>query len=76
MTSIFPLRCFSEILPVKGVTLVGPLPADIQNFTVSAAGIGAAARDGTAATGFVGLRSGPEAAAVLRERDMEPLQRK
>src|SRR5262249_25670514 len=29
----------SEILPVKGVTLVGPLPADIQNYTVYAAGI-------------------------------------
>ena len=31
----------SEILPVKGVTLVGPLPNDIQNYTVYAAGIGA-----------------------------------
>jgi molybdate transport system substrate-binding protein len=30
----------SEILPVKGVVLVGPLPADIQNFTVYAAGVG------------------------------------
>src|SRR5215510_9169834 len=31
----------SEILPVKGVTLVGPLPAEIQNYTVYAAGVGA-----------------------------------
>jgi molybdate transport system substrate-binding protein len=29
----------SEIVPAKGVTLVGPLPADIQNYTVYAAGI-------------------------------------
>ena len=35
----------SEILPVAGVTLVGPLPAEMQNFTVYAAGIGAAAKD-------------------------------
>lgn len=70
------LHQISEILPVKGVTLVGPLPADIQNFTVYAAGIGAAARDRTAATAFVGLLSGPEAAAVLREKGMEPPERK
>src|ERR1700716_291882 len=30
----------SEILPVKGTTLVGPLPADLQNYTVYAAGLG------------------------------------
>ena len=29
----------SEILPVKGVTLVGPLPAEIQNYTTYAAGV-------------------------------------
>ena len=31
----------SEILPVKGITLIGPLPAHIQNYTVYAAGLGA-----------------------------------
>ena len=35
----------SEIMPVKGVTLVGPLPAEIQNTTTYAAGISAAAKD-------------------------------
>src|SRR5438046_1675958 len=39
----------SEIVPVKGVTLAGPLPAEIQNSTVYAGGIGAAAKDGAAA---------------------------
>ena len=36
----------SEIVPVKEVTLVGPLPAEIQNYTVYAAGLGAGAKDG------------------------------
>src|SRR6185437_9342225 len=31
----------SEILPHAGVTLVGPLPKEIQNYTVYAAGVGA-----------------------------------
>src|SRR5262245_2723873 len=35
----------SEILPVKGTVLVGPLPKEIQNYTVYAAGISASARD-------------------------------
>ena len=35
----------SEIVPVKEVTLVGPLPAEIQNYTIYAAGVGAGARD-------------------------------
>src|ERR1700704_7108452 len=31
----------SELLPVKGVVLVGPLPPEIQNYTVYSAGIAA-----------------------------------
>src|ERR1700734_2746371 len=41
----------SEILAVKGAVLVGPLPAAIQNFTIYAAGVGTAARDGAGAVG-------------------------
>src|SRR5436190_1558992 len=58
------LHQISEILPVKGVTLVGPLPAEIQNYTVYAAGVGAAARDAAAARALVARLSGPETAAV------------
>ena len=34
------LHQISEILPVKGVKLVGPLPAEIQNYTTYAAAVG------------------------------------
>ena len=34
----------SEIVPVKGAVLVGPLPAEVQNFTTYSAGLGAAAK--------------------------------
>ena len=61
----------SEILPVAGVTLVGPIPAEIQNYTVYAAGISAAARDAAAAQALVDWLSSPAAAAVFKEKGME-----
>jgi molybdate transport system substrate-binding protein len=61
----------SEIVPVKGVTLVGPLPAEIQNITVYAAGMSAAAQDSEAAKGLIRVLSGPAADAVLKAKGME-----
>lgn len=62
----------SEILPVKGVTLVGPLPADIQNYTVYAAALGAQAKESDAAKALLKALSGPAAAEVLKSKGMEP----
>jgi molybdate transport system substrate-binding protein len=62
----------SEILPVAGVTLVGPLPAAIQNFTVYAAGVGSAAKDAAAAKGFVQFLTGPHALPIIKAKGMEP----
>ena len=66
------LHQISEIVPVKGVTLVGPLPAEIQNVTTYSAGIAAhtAQRDG--AQTLIKLLSGPQAAAVLKSKGMQP----
>ena len=61
----------SEILPVKGVTLVGPLPAEIQNYTTYAAGVGADAKQADAARALIKLLTGPEADAVLKARGIE-----
>jgi molybdate transport system substrate-binding protein len=62
----------SEILPVKGVTLVGPLPPEIQNYTVYAAGVSADSKLVDAAKALVRLLSGPDGAAVLKSKGMEP----
>ena len=43
----------SEILPVKGITLVGPLPKEIQNYTTYAAGLGANAKAAEAAKALI-----------------------
>jgi molybdate transport system substrate-binding protein len=62
----------SEILRVKGATLVGPLPAEIQNFTVYSAGLGAAAKDRAAAAGMIQFLSGSHALPIIKAKGMEP----
>lgn len=61
----------SEIVPVKEVVLVGPLPAEIQNYTTYAGAISATARDAAAAKAFLDLLAGPSGAAVLKDKGME-----
>ena len=61
----------SEILAVPGAMLVGPLPAEIQNYTVYAGGVSAAATDPAAARALLDTLAGPAAAAVLKSKGME-----
>ncbi len=65
------LHQISEILPVKGTALVGPLPAELQNYTTYAVGLSATARDTNAAKAFIDILRGPAGTAVLREKGME-----
>lgn len=62
----------SEILAVPGATLVGPLPAAIQNYTVYAGALAAPPRDAAAARALLDLLGGPQAQPVLRDKGMEP----
>jgi molybdate transport system substrate-binding protein len=62
----------SEILAVKGAVLVGPLPAEIQNYTIYAAGVSAAAENREAATVLVRFLSGPHAIPIIKSKGMEP----
>jgi molybdate transport system substrate-binding protein len=49
----------SEILPVKGVTLVGPLPSEVQKVTIYAAGLAAKAAAPEAARAFIAYLTSP-----------------
>jgi molybdate transport system substrate-binding protein len=64
----------SEILEVKGVTLVGPLPTAIQNYTVYAASPCAHSQDLTAASAFITMMAGPDAAVLFKSKGMEPVR--
>lgn len=62
----------SEILAVKGAELVGPLPAEIQNFTVYAGALSPTTAQPKEAAAFLATLTGPDAAAVLAAKGMSP----
>jgi molybdate transport system substrate-binding protein len=61
----------SEIVLAPGVTLVGPLPEEVQNYTVYSAGIAAATRHADAARALIAVLSGPSAQALFKSKGME-----
>jgi molybdate transport system substrate-binding protein len=65
------LHQISEILPVKGVKLVGPLPAEIQNYTTYAAAVGKDAKQPDGASAMLKLLTGAPAEPILKARGME-----
>ena len=62
----------SELLPVPGIDLVGPLPRDIQQITVFSAGLHSRARSPDAARALVEFLTAPAAAPIIRRKGMEP----
>jgi molybdate transport system substrate-binding protein len=62
----------SEILPIKGVELLGPFPAALQGYVVMEAGVGAAAKDPAAAAALVKFLKAPEHFSVIKQKGMEP----
>ena len=62
----------SEIVPVTGVQLVGPLPGELASTTVFAAGIGTESKSPEAAKALVKFLTGSEAASHLKSKGFEP----
>jgi molybdate transport system substrate-binding protein len=61
----------SEILAAQGVEVVGPLPADIQNYSVFAAAITATSKQADAAKTLTTFLSSPSSAKVLKAKGFE-----
>jgi len=61
----------SEILPVKGVELVGPFPAELQSYVVMTAGLSPNAKDKAAAKALVDFLMAPAHLPVIKAKGME-----
>ena len=62
----------SELSQFEGVDYVGPLPAEVQKYTVFSSGILNTAKEAEAARALVRHITSPQAGAVYRKRGMEP----
>jgi molybdate transport system substrate-binding protein len=65
----------SEIVPVNGVKVVGPLPAGIENATAYAAGVMAGSGNGEAAARFIAMLTAPAEREVWMSLGFEPAGR-
>lgn len=66
------ITLISEILPVQGMQLVGPLPAEFQNYVSFAAGTGAKARNAAAGKALIEFLSAPSAKPMFKAKGIEP----
>ncbi|MEX3937007.1 substrate-binding domain-containing protein [Paraburkholderia phymatum] len=62
-----------ELLPVKGVTFAGSLPAELQRYTVYSGGIGTNAKNPAGAAALIHFLSSPDAAPAIIGSGLEPL---
>ncbi len=62
----------SEIIPVAGAQLLGPLPGHFASVTQFTAGIATVSKAPDAAKAFIKFMTGPAAAPVLKAKGFEP----
>lgn len=62
----------SELKPIMGITLLGPLPDELQLYTDFSAGVLADSTEKDAARSLVQFLSSPEAATAIKNSGMEP----
>ena len=62
----------SELSQYEGVDYVGPLPAEVQNYTTFSSGILSNTKQAEAGRALVRYITSPQAGAVYRKRGMEP----
>jgi len=66
----------SELRPVKGIDIVGPLPTGAQRVTVFAAGIPATSKNPEAAKAFIQWLASPAAYPAIEKSGLEPMKAK
>jgi molybdate transport system substrate-binding protein len=63
---------FSELMDLEGITVLGPLPPEIQIVTTFAGAVAATAADATAVQSMLDFLAAPELAPIKQGRGMEP----
>jgi molybdate transport system substrate-binding protein len=66
------ITLFSEIVPIHGVEILGPLPGEYQADIRFGAATSATSKNAEAAQALIAFISGPKAAPVLKAKGIEP----
>jgi molybdate transport system substrate-binding protein len=66
------ITLFSEIVPIHGVEILGPLPGEFRYDIRFAAAASAATANGKAAKALIAFLAGPEAAPAFKAKGIEP----
>jgi molybdate transport system substrate-binding protein len=66
------VQLINELIAVKGVELVGPLPAEVQNYVVLTGGVGSNAKQPEQALDFLKFLRAPAAVPVIKAKGLEP----
>ena len=67
----FGVILVNELMAAPGVEVLGPLPAELQNYTVFHAGVGAGSKDSAAAKALIKFLATPSAGAAFRAKGQE-----
>jgi molybdate transport system substrate-binding protein len=62
----------SEILPIEGVQLAGPFPADLQSYLVFSAGVATGSQNAESAKALIAFLASKAAEPVIQEKGMQP----
>jgi molybdate transport system substrate-binding protein len=62
----------SELRPIPGIVIVGPLPQEVQRITVFSAGVASASREPAAAKALVTFLASPAASPVIAGTGLTP----
>ena len=62
----------SELLPVKGIQFLGPLPTELQNITVYTGGVHTGTKEAAAAGELLKFFTSPAVAQALKKHGLEP----
>jgi molybdate transport system substrate-binding protein len=63
----------SELLPVQGIDIVGPLPAELQKITVFSAGIATVSKEPDAGRALIKFLASPAARDTIVKSGMDPI---
>lgn len=64
----------SELIPIAGIDIVGPLPEEIQRVTIFSAGIAVGSREPEAAKALIQYLASPAAAPIVAKTGLEPMK--